>query len=73
MPTTADHRRVRSAYVMSWEDHRRRRCLMCGKWISEGQTAGFGFRYCESCLLERGLREETARLSGGAEPQRRAA
>ncbi len=60
-------RRLRSAYAVSWQDHRHRRCLMCGRWVSEAGTSahGYGFRWCEPCVLMRELREEVQRLDVG--------
>jgi hypothetical protein len=56
----------RSAYAISWQFAEECRCLQCGRWVSEAQTAGVdfrhGFRWCERCLFGRETRLAAMRV-----------
>lgn len=55
-----DRRRRGLTPVVSWERSPGgyRRCVVCGRWCSESQTAGHTgpLRFCEDCFLARELR-----------------
>ena len=88
MPPSDDHRQARAAAkarrnerardrrrrgespAVSWQ--RFRRCVVCGRYITEAQTAeyGLGWRICEACHVVAELRRESRRRAGD---ERRAA
>lgn len=68
MPAADGRRR---AYLLSWEAAQARRCLVCGRWVSEATTSGMDLRrrlrMCEPCVIaqaERRLRVLEAKSWG---------
>ena len=54
-PGSADARRRGRAYAVAWESAQDRRCLACGRWVSEAGTSGMDLRrrlrVCEPCIV----------------------
>jgi DNA mismatch repair protein MutH len=59
-PPSAEARRRGRAYAVAWEAAQDRRCLACGRWVSEAGTSGMDLRQrlrvCEPCIVNQAER-----------------